>query len=91
MPKRNRSRRNSPTSPFGKVSRSSAANLEVTRETLLKRLEHLGPDAKRMPGYKSALTLLNRKFRLATLSARIGILQAAAFMVEVLERTPPFN
>lgn len=55
----------------------------------MRRLEHLGPEAKSTSGYKSALKLLNQKFRLATLSSRAGILQAASFMIDVLERTLP--
>jgi hypothetical protein len=91
MPKQSKSPRKSLIPSFGKIAGRGAASLEATREMLLQRLEHLGPEAKRSPGYKSALTLLNRKFRLATLSARIGILQAASFMIDVLERTPPFT
>lgn len=69
--------------------RPSHASLEATREALLQRLEHLGPGIKHTSGYKSAMRLLNAKFRLATLSARVGVLQAAAFMIDVLERTLP--
>jgi hypothetical protein len=34
------------------------------------------------------MTLLNQKYRKASLAARLGILQAAAFMIEVLEMLP---
>jgi hypothetical protein len=66
-----------------------ADRLEVERETLLRRLARLHASAKRRPGYKTALRLLNPTFRKADLTARIAILQAASFMVEVLERIPP--
>jgi HAMP domain-containing protein len=62
--------------------------LERRREQLLQRLENLDPSVKSRPGYRSALRLLNQKFRAATLTARLGILEAAAFMVNVLENLP---
>jgi hypothetical protein len=62
--------------------------LEAHREALLMRLERLGDGAKNSRGYRSTRTLLNQKYRKATLAARLGILQAAAFMIEVLEMLP---
>ena len=75
-------------------NRASAASdlrhdrLEARREALLLRLEKLDEVAKSSRGYRSTLTLLNSKYRKATLAARLGILQAAAFMIEVLEMLP---
>lgn len=66
----------------------SHAGLGAEREALLRRLKDLDPAAKAKPGYRSALVLLNRKFRTARPAARLGILQAASFMVNVLERVP---
>ena len=54
----------------------------------MQRLRGLDPSAKARPGYRSALVLLNSKFRAAAPAARLGILQAASFMVNVLERLP---
>lgn len=65
-----------------------AAELVAQREALLQRLRGLDPSAKARPGYRSALILLNSKFRAAAPAARLGILQAASFMVNVLERLP---
>jgi hypothetical protein len=65
-----------------------AVALAAQREDLLRRLRGLGPSAKARPGYRSALILLNSKFRAAAPAARLGILQAAGFMVNVLERLP---
>ena len=62
--------------------------LEIQREALLQRLAHLGDKAKNQRGYETARRLLNQKFRKATLAARLGILQAATFMIEVLEMLP---
>ena len=64
------------------------AGLAARREALLRRLKELDATAKARPGYRSALVLLNQKFRAATPAARLGILQAASFMINVLERLP---
>jgi hypothetical protein len=66
----------------------SAEHLEAERESLLRRLAHLDTRAKSRPGYRTALTLLNSKFRKSTLAARATVLQAASFMVEILEKLP---
>jgi hypothetical protein len=63
--------------------------LEERREALLMRLQNLDEAAKSSRGYRSTLVLLNQKYRKATLAARLGILQAATFMIEVLELLPP--
>jgi hypothetical protein len=63
--------------------------LEARREALLMRLQNLDEVAKSSRGYRSTLVLLNQKYRKATLAARLGILQAATFMIEVLELLPP--
>ena len=67
---------------------SSADCLELDRDALLSRLSNLDPRAKTQPGYRTALLLLNSKFRKASLTARVAVLQSAAFMVEVLEKLP---
>jgi hypothetical protein len=64
------------------------SNLEARREALLIRLQNLDEVAKNSRGYRSTLILLNQKYRKASLTARLGILQAAAFMIEVLELLP---
>lgn len=82
--RRNRSGAASPRAPILRHDR-----LEAHRESLLLRLERLDGVAKDSRGYRSTLTLLNSKYRKATLAARFGILEAAAFMIEVLEMLPP--
>lgn len=62
--------------------------LEESRAALLQRLQNLDARAKERPGYRTARSLLNSKFRKASLGARLAVLQSAAFMVEVLERLP---
>jgi hypothetical protein len=68
----------------------SADQLELQRDVLLGRLARLHVGAKRRPGYRTALRLLNSTFRKADLATRAAILQAAGFMVQVLEMTRPF-
>lgn len=71
-----------------KAKPSSPDKLELDREVLLSRLRNLDARAKTQPGYRTALLLLNSKFRKASLTARVAVLQSAAFMVEVLEKLP---
>ena len=72
------------------AARPSPERLEVQRDALLRRLLRVHAAAKKKPGYRTALNLLNPTFRKANLAARVAILQAASFMVDILERTPPF-
>jgi hypothetical protein len=69
-------------------AKRSLDQLEADREALLRRLSHLNSGAKRLPGYRTARVLLNAQFRRANLATRLALLQAAQFMVEVLERIP---
>jgi hypothetical protein len=71
-----------------KPADKSPERLEAERESLLRRLGHLDVRAKARPGYRTARTLLNSKFRKSTLSSRVAVLQAAAFMIEILEKLP---
>ena len=86
--KRQRPRPDVPRLASGKKAKLSLDRLESDREALLRRLNHLHGGAKLLPGYRSALTLLNSRFRRANLATRLALLQAAQFMVEVLERIP---
>lgn len=86
--KRPRPRADVPRLATGKRAKLSLDRLESDREALLRRLGHLNSGAKLLPGYRSALILLNSRFRRANLATRLALLQAAQFMVEVLERIP---
>jgi hypothetical protein len=68
----------------------SSAGLETKREALVKRLSRLHPELTRTSGYKSARVLLGSKYIKANRSARLAILQAAQFLITVLEMLPPF-
>jgi hypothetical protein len=88
MNRKARSRRSVRAVERKMMGRKNADRLEAERDALLRRLDNLDPRSKRAPGYASALKLLNQKFRLAALPARLAILQAADFMIGVLERLP---
>jgi hypothetical protein len=60
--------------------------LEARRAELIVRLTSLGERARRHPAYKRALTLLNSKFREVRLAQRVAVLEAAAFLIALLER-----
>ena len=71
-----------------KAKPHSPDEMEQDRSKLLRRLQNLNPRAKEKPGYRTALSLLNSKFRKASLGARVAVLQSAAFMIDVLEKLP---
>ena len=50
------------------------------------RLRRLGGTAQDHPSYKRALTLLNDTFRKSKLAQRLAVLQAAAWLIDILER-----
>ena len=60
--------------------------LESRREQLVRRLTALGDVARRQAGYRNALKLLNDTFRKVSLGQRLAVLQAAAFLIEILEK-----
>jgi len=60
--------------------------IEKRRDALLARLNRLSAVAQAHPGHKRALKLLNESFRKAKLAQRIAVLQAASWLIEVLER-----
>jgi len=60
--------------------------LEGRRTELSARLRLLGEAAQRHPGYKRALTLLNDIYRREKLPQRLAVLQAAAWLIDILEK-----
>ena len=60
--------------------------LEAYRLALVTRLTSLSETGHRHPGYKRALKLLNDTFRRSKLAQRLAILQAAAWLIDVLEK-----
>ena len=60
--------------------------IEARRAALVARLASLGEAARRHPGYKRALTLLNATFRRSKLAQRLAILNAAAWLIDIVEK-----
>jgi hypothetical protein len=63
--------------------------LEARRAELVARLAALGEESRRHASYNNAQKLLNATFRKASLAQRAAVLQAAAWLIEVLERLTP--
>ena len=66
--------------------RQRYAKVEAHRTALIARLRMLSSTAQAHPGYKRALTLLNDTFRKSKLAQRLAVLQAAAWLIDILER-----
>jgi hypothetical protein len=60
--------------------------IETHRAALIARLASLGEPGQQHPGYRRAFTLLNDTFRRAKLAQRLAILQAAAWLIDLLEK-----
>lgn len=82
--------RPSSASPGKKLSRGDFRRrydeIEGMRAELVARLHALGDVTQSHPGYKRALTLLNDTFRKSKLAQRLAVLQAAAWLIGVLEQ-----
>lgn len=59
--------------------------MEQQRGELMARLDSLGDKAREHPAHKRVLTLLNVTFRKTKLAQRLAVLQAAAWLMNVLE------
>jgi len=71
--------------PPEKLSRGATYKLlEARREQSLTKLLSLDERVRSLPAFKTSLTLLNTRFRAATLPARAEILEAAEFSIRVL-------
>ena len=60
--------------------------LEARRAALVARLHRLGETGQRHPGFKRALKLLNDTYRKSKLAQRLAVLQAATWLIDVLEQ-----
>ena len=60
--------------------------LEARRSKLVARLRRLGENGQQHPGYNRALKLLNDTFRKSKLAQRLAVLQAAAWLIDLLEQ-----
>jgi hypothetical protein len=79
------SRANAPPPSRGNF-RMRYDEMEAHRAELVARLPMLGESARQHPGYKRALKLLNDTFRKSKLAQRLAVLQAAAWLIDVLEQ-----
>ena len=60
--------------------------LENRRAELSARLQSLSESARKHPGYKRAMTLLNEIYRREKLPQRVAVLQSAAWLIDILEK-----
>jgi len=74
------------TAPARGTFRQRYDDLEAQRSALVRRLSGLSGNAQQHPAYKRALKLLNDTFRKAKLAQRLAVLQAAAWLIDVLEQ-----
>jgi cytochrome P450 len=58
---------------------------ERRRAAILQRLAGLNEAAREHPAYRRARTLLNQTFRKASVAQRLATLQAAEWLIDVLE------
>ena len=75
-----------PSSPTRADFRERYDEIEARRAALVARLTSLGETSQRHPGYRRAMTLLNATFRRSKLAQRLAVLQAAAWLIDVLEK-----
>jgi hypothetical protein len=74
------------SSPTRAGFRERYDEIDAHRVALVARLTSLGEAGRRHPGYTRAFTLLNTTFRRSKLVQRLAILQAAAWLIDVLEK-----
>jgi len=60
--------------------------LEARRAELIARLAGFGGAARRHPAYARSLKLLNDTFRKGRLAQRLAVLDAAAWLIDLLEK-----
>ncbi len=65
-------------------------DLEQRRRALLERLGALGDRARAHPSHARVLALLNQSFRKAKLAQRAAVLQAASFLIDVIDKAIMF-
>jgi hypothetical protein len=62
--------------------------LERQRQVLVDRLTLIGKTGRRHPACGRVSKLLNETYRHAPLARRLGVLQAASWLLAVIERLP---
>jgi hypothetical protein len=83
-------RKNEPASDAPQKRRASFRQrydqVEAHRARLIERLTKLGAASAQHPAYRRALKLLNEAFRDNSLAQRVAVLQAASWLIDVLEQ-----
>ncbi len=86
---RGRRQRDRPSQSPGQTSEPSFRNryddLERKRDVLIARLDGLGEYGRTHPSAGKAMVLLNRTFRKASVVQRVAILQAADWLISLIE------
>ncbi len=62
-------------------------DLEKQRSELLDRLARYGERGRAHPSFKRAAVLLNETFRKASITQRTSVLQAASWLVQLIENS----
>jgi hypothetical protein len=65
-------------------------DVEQRRAELMARIANMSEAAREHPGYRRAQKLLNDTFRKSSIAQRGAVLQAAAWLIDLLESTVPF-
>ena len=63
---------------------------ERRRSAAMQRLAGLNDTARAHSAYRRAATLLNQTFRKVSVAQRLAVLQAAEWLIDVLESLTPF-
>ena len=63
---------------------------ERRRSAVMQRLAGLNETARAHPAYRRAATLLNQTFRKVSVAQRLAMMQAAEWLIDVLESLTPF-
>jgi predicted RNA polymerase sigma factor len=83
MPDRRKTRAEAVVAAPRKSFRRRYDDLEARRAALIARLGHA---ARGHPAYKRSLILLNDVFRRGRLAQRLAVLEAAAWLIDLLEK-----
>lgn len=86
MPKRSTPPSAQPRSQSGAHFRKRYEELEARRRALIERLSNLSDKGRAHVGYRRALKLLNDTFRKSSLVQRVAVLEAAAWLIDILEK-----
>jgi hypothetical protein len=73
--------------PAKRSFRDRYEDLEKSRSDMIERLNRLGERGRTHPSFKRAAVLLNETFRKASIAQRLAVLQAAQWVIELMENS----